>query len=170
MLTRKEKLDQKVLAGIVKQLNLITNGSNTKAITGKVAYNDFDITGNLSKQGLIRTYTWDEPKETTRFLPLITKNEGRFHLSALGEDIFAASSRFSGVEINFSELLAHFSRILYKNKEENDKFSIREIIIFYLQLIGCDYETVKSFEEIIPEEIDGSGFCGWCSHMMSKDD
>lgn len=24
--------------------------------------------------------------------------------------------------------------------------------------------------EIMPEEIDGSGFCGWCSHMMSKDD
>lgn len=25
-------------------------------------------------------------------------------------------------------------------------------------------------QEIMPEEIDGSGFCGWCSHMMSKDD
>jgi hypothetical protein len=24
--------------------------------------------------------------------------------------------------------------------------------------------------DIMPEEIDGSGFCGWCSHMMSKDD
>ena len=24
--------------------------------------------------------------------------------------------------------------------------------------------------EIIPEEIDGTGFCGWCAHMMSKDD
>lgn len=23
---------------------------------------------------------------------------------------------------------------------------------------------------IMPEEIDGSGFCGWCSHMMNKDD
>ena len=23
---------------------------------------------------------------------------------------------------------------------------------------------------IVPEEIDGSGFCGWCSHMMNKDD
>jgi len=153
ILARKEKLDQKVLGGIVKQLNLITNGSNTKTITGEVVYNDFDIAGDLSKQELTRTYSWDEPKETTRFLPLITKYEGRFHLSALGEDIFTASSRFSGVEINFSELLAHFSRILYKNKNENYKFSIREIIFFYLQLIGCDYETVKSFEEIIPETI-----------------
>ncbi len=153
MLAIKDRLDQKVLSGIVKQLNLITNGSNTKTITGKVTYNDFDISGDLNKQELTRTYSWDEPKETAKFLPLITKYEGRFHLSALGEDIFAASSRFSGVEINFSSLLAHFSRILYKNKEENNKFSIREIIIFYLQLIGCDYETVKSFEEIIPEEI-----------------
>ena len=24
--------------------------------------------------------------------------------------------------------------------------------------------------EIMPEEIDGSGFCSWCSHMMNKDD
>lgn len=25
-------------------------------------------------------------------------------------------------------------------------------------------------QDIVPEELDGSGFCGWCSHMMSKDD
>lgn len=151
MLARKEKLDQKVLAGIVKQMHLFTKGRNTKTITGKVAYNNFDITGDLNKQELTRSYSWDEPKETTRFLPLIFKYEGRFHLSTLGEAIFAVSSSFGGVEINFSDLLAHFSRILYKN--ENYKFSIKEIIIFYLQLIGCNYETVKGFEEIIPEDL-----------------
>jgi len=37
---------------------------------------------------------------------------------------------------------------------------------------GSSFEHICSscHQEIIPEELDGSGFCGWCSHMMSKDD
>jgi DNA-directed RNA polymerase subunit M/transcription elongation factor TFIIS len=37
---------------------------------------------------------------------------------------------------------------------------------------GASFEHTcgSCHQEIIPEELDGSGFCGWCSHMMSKDD
>lgn len=33
-----------------------------------------------------------------------------------------------------------------------------------------DHTCGRCGTDIEPEEIDGSGFCGWCSHMMSKDD
>ena len=33
-----------------------------------------------------------------------------------------------------------------------------------------DHTCGRCGTDIMPEEIDGSGFCGWCSHMMSKDD
>ncbi len=33
-----------------------------------------------------------------------------------------------------------------------------------------DHSCGRCGTDIEPEEIDGSGFCGWCSHMMSKDD
>jgi len=150
----KNHLDQKVFTGIVKQLHLFTKGINTKSITAKVAYNDYDLTKEQNNQDSTPTYLWNEIKETTKFLPIITKKDGRYKLSALGEEIFNVSSRFYGVEYNFSELLAHFSRILYKNKDESHKFSVKEIIIFYLQLIGCSDQIVKEFEENIPEKLD----------------
>lgn len=35
---------------------------------------------------------------------------------------------------------------------------------------SVDHTCSSCGTEIQPEEIDGSGFCGWCSHMMSKND
>ncbi len=154
LLKEKNRLDQKVFGGIVKHIHSFTKGQNTKTITGEITYRGFDFNVDLSKQDLSRTYSWDKPKESARFLPVVTKEKGRFKLSTLGEAIFSVSSWFGGVEGNFSELLAHFSRILYKNKKESHKFSVNEIIIFYLQLIGSSYQTVKRFEEAIPEKLD----------------
>lgn len=38
-------------------------------------------------------------------------------------------------------------------------------------LCGASFEHTcgRCGTDIMPEEIDGSGFCGWCSHMMNKD-
>jgi predicted RNA-binding Zn-ribbon protein involved in translation (DUF1610 family) len=35
---------------------------------------------------------------------------------------------------------------------------------------SAEHECQRCGTRIIPEEIDGSGYCAWCSHMMSKDD
>ena len=37
---------------------------------------------------------------------------------------------------------------------------------------GASFEHTcgSCHHDIMPEELDGSGFCGWCSHMMSKED
>jgi DNA-directed RNA polymerase subunit M/transcription elongation factor TFIIS len=47
-------------------------------------------------------------------------------------------------------------------------------VYFEQQCLFCgksfDHECGRCGTGIIPEEFDGSGFCGWCSHMMSKDD
>lgn len=47
-------------------------------------------------------------------------------------------------------------------------------VYFEKQCLFCgssfEHTCGRCGTEIMPEEIDGSGFCGWCSHMMSKDD
>lgn len=35
---------------------------------------------------------------------------------------------------------------------------------------SAEHECQRCGSTIPPEEIDGSGYCGWCSHMMSRDD
>jgi len=35
---------------------------------------------------------------------------------------------------------------------------------------SVEHECQRCGSNIPPEEIDGSGYCGWCQHMMSKDD
>lgn len=47
-------------------------------------------------------------------------------------------------------------------------------VYFEEQCLFCgssfDHTCSRCGTYIIPEEIDGSGFCSWCSHMMSKND
>jgi hypothetical protein len=35
---------------------------------------------------------------------------------------------------------------------------------------SAEHECARCGNEIPPEEIDGSGYCSWCAHMMSRDD
>jgi len=148
------RLDHKVIGELIEQLKHLTKGNRTKTITGKITYNNHNFTSDTAEQEIITKYSWSEPKEATRVLPLITKSKGRYQLSALGEEIFAVSSSFGGIEENFSEIFSHYSRILYKNKEENCKFSAKEIIIFYIQLLGFDPEVIIAFNKRLPERID----------------
>jgi len=36
--------------------------------------------------------------------------------------------------------------------------------------VTLDHECERCFGKIPPSEIDGSGYCGWCQHQMSKDE
>ncbi|MGC9778325.1 MAG: hypothetical protein HZR80_03695 [Candidatus Heimdallarchaeota archaeon] len=151
---RKKKLDNLVYVGLIKQLNLFTKG-NSKTIYGTISSNDFAIT---SEQNSVQTFSWEEQIETPGFLPLVTKKpvDSKYYLSAIGKALFAASTNFGGVAVNFSAILDHFSKMLYKDGTTK-RFSLKQIIYFYLKLIGIE-EVANNFVEKIPEEINAKHY------------
>jgi len=134
---QKKKLDNLVQAGLIKQLNLFTKG-NTKTIHGTIS----------SK------ISWKEQIETPGFLPLVNKKpvDSKYYLSAVGEALFVASTNFGGAAVNISAILDYFSDILYKDGTIK-RFILKQIIYFYLKLIGAEEEIANDFVEKIPEEI-----------------
>lgn len=142
---RKKKLDNLVYAGLIKQLSLFTKG-NSKTILGTISSNGYQLTEQI--------FSWNETIETPGFLPLVTKKpvDSKYYLSAIGEYLFAASSSFGGVAVNLSAILDHFSDMLFKDGTIK-RFSLKEIIYFYLKLIDIEEETANDFVEKIPEKI-----------------
>lgn len=152
---RKKKLDKLVYAGLIKQLNLFTKG-NSKTIHGTMTSNGFTATGFHNS---VLTFSWEEQIETHGFLPLIIKKpvDSKYYLSAIGEALFAASTNFGGVAVNFSAILDYFSNLLYKD-ETIKRFPLKQIIYFYLKLIGTEEEIANDFVEKIPEEINAKHY------------
>jgi hypothetical protein len=129
----KKRIDLCIYANIVEQLNKWSK-KYSKQMQGEVDI-DFNLkSGEITSSNKI---TWQESEKTERFLPLISKkSDSKYYLSALGEAVLAASAFFGGVTSNFSLILRHLRKLLFRQSKTTTKLTVWEIIRFYLVLLG----------------------------------
>jgi DNA-binding Lrp family transcriptional regulator len=147
----KKRIDLCIYANIVEQLNKWSK-KYSKQMQGEVDI-DFNLkSGEITSSNKI---TWQESEKTERFLPLISKkSDSKYYLSALGEAVLAASAFFGGVTSNFSLILRHLRKLLFRQSKTTTKLTVWEIIRFYLVLLGVKEEVVTHCLAQIPEQLD----------------
>ncbi len=134
---RKIKIDKRIQIKLIQILNLFTKGvSHT-------------IYGHTESNSIKTTISWQEPAESTPFLPLVEKKkDSKYYLTGLGEAVLVATSNIAGIELGFSSFLNKLAGCLYKRIKASAKLSLEEIIRFYCLLIGLENVDFQ----VLPEQ------------------
>ncbi len=151
--TRKKELELRCYAQIVDQLNKWTKRYSKQLLR------ETQTDMNLESEEISFTekVTWHEKTvEPERFLPLIEKKkvDNKYYLTVLGESVLDAASCFVNKITNFSAILRYIEKLLYRKTKTTNKLTVREIIRFYLVLLGATEEAVTQCLTQIPEQLD----------------